>query len=83
MNTDTGVDLIIDNLRLEVIYDFTPKDSDKVKLQIMSEEGLMPYFIINKKDINNRQDGRGNFHRTYYRNSNDKVTIKAPEHYGI
>ena len=78
-----GTDLIIDNLRLEVQYDFTRKNSGEMTLEVMSEEGLMPYFIISKKDINNRQDGRGNFHRTYEQNPSEKVTITAPERYGM
>jgi hypothetical protein len=84
VNTQTGIDMVIDSLRLEVIYDFTPKDSNKVKLQVLvSEDGLLPYFIVDAKDLNNRQDGRGNFHRTYYKNPNGKVTVKAPASYGV
>jgi parallel beta-helix repeat protein len=85
VNTQTGIDMVIDSLRLEAIYDFTPtKDSDKVKLQVLvSEDGLLPYFIADTKDLNSRQDGRGNFHRTYYKNPSDKVTVKAPASYGV
>jgi len=84
VNTQTGIDMVLDSLRLEVTYDFTPKDSDKVKLQVLvSEDDLLPYFIVDAKDLNNRQDGRGNFHRTYYKNPNDKVRVKAPASYGV
>ena len=84
VNTQMGIEMVIDSLRLEVTYDFTPKDSDKVKLQVLvSEDGLMPYFIVDTEDLNGRQDGRGNFHRTYYKNPNDMVTVKAPAAYGI
>ena len=84
VNTETGIDMVIDSLRLEVTYDFTPKDSDKIKVQVLvSEDGLMPYFIVDTEDLNGRQDGRGNFHRTYYKNSNEKVTVKAPAAYGL
>jgi len=82
--THTGIDVVIDSLLLEVTYDFTPKDSDKIKVQVLvSEDGLMPYFIVDTEDLNGRQDGRGNFHRTYYKNSNEKVTVKAPAAYGL
>nr|QNO49773.1 hypothetical protein DMFPCFDI_00016 [Methanosarcinales archaeon ANME-2c ERB4]QNO50125.1 hypothetical protein GDOAKEED_00029 [Methanosarcinales archaeon ANME-2c ERB4] len=84
VNTQTGIDMVIDSLRLEVIYDFTPKDSDKVKLQVLvSEDDLLPYFIVDAKDLNNRQDGRGNFHRTYHKNPTDEVTVKVPASYGV
>jgi hypothetical protein len=84
VNTQTGIDMVIDSLRLEVTYDFTPKDSDKIKVQVLvSEDGLMPYFIVDPEDLNGRQDGRGNFHRTYYKNSNENVTVTAPAAYGL
>jgi hypothetical protein len=84
VNTQTGIDMVVDSLRLEVTYDFTPKDSGKVKLQVLvSEDGMLPYFITDAKDLNSRQDGRGNFHRTYYKNPSDIVTVKAPASYGV
>jgi hypothetical protein len=82
VNTSNGVDMVIDNLRLEVTYDFMRKPSDLVSLHVqVSEEDLMPLFTLDKADVNGLQDGRGNFYRTY--DQNTLVTLKAPESYGV
>jgi hypothetical protein len=83
VETQTGIDMVIDSLRLEATYDFM-KTQDKVKMQVLvSEDGMMPYFIVDTEDLNGRQDGRGNFFRTYTKNPNAKVTVKAPAAYGM
>jgi len=84
VNTGTGIDIVIDSLRLKVTYDYIeakPVETGKVKLQVLtSEAGLMPYFVIDKADENGRQDGRGSFLRTYPNGS--WVTAEAPTAYG-
>ena len=83
VNTDNDIDVVIDNLRLKVTYDYTRTDSGKVRLEVLtSEEGMMPYFIVSKEDLNDRQDGRGSFLRTYFKSSADTVMVEAPAAYG-
>ncbi|MDY6833776.1 MAG: PKD domain-containing protein [Chloroflexota bacterium] len=84
VNTDNGVDLVIDSLRMEVIYDFTASVSSKVTVQVgVSEEGMLPQLKVDKKDMNGRQDGMGPLRRTYDKKLNDTVTIEAPTEYGM
>jgi len=86
VDTETGTDIIIDSLRLKFQYDFMradPMDTGKIKLQVLtSESDLMPYFISSQPDLNSRQDGRGEFLRTFYRKPSDKVIVEAPAEYG-
>lgn len=82
VNTDTNVDIVIDSLLLKVEYDYFEKPSHLASLDVgVSEEGLLPLFILDKPDNNNLQDGVGSFRRTYYKNS--AVTVEAPSRYGI
>ncbi|HUT24080.1 MAG TPA: DUF4214 domain-containing protein, partial [Sumerlaeia bacterium] len=81
VNTETGADIAIDRLRLEVVYDFVRRRTSQAGLRvIVSEPGFQPHFIVSKPDLNERQDGRGGFYRTYMRQ--ETVTVQAPERYG-
>ncbi len=81
LNTSNGIDIVLDELRLEVTCDYTDKPSHLVTLHVQaSDEELMPLFIIGQADVQGLGDGRGSFYRTYQRNS--PVTIKAPARYG-
>ncbi|MCP4106966.1 MAG: hypothetical protein GY749_15750 [Desulfobacteraceae bacterium] len=81
INTDEGSDVIVKKLVFEVQYDFVKKPTDIRKLEVkVSENGAMPYFALGLPDKNSRQDGIGEFQRTY--TANRAVTVTAPEQYG-
>jgi len=74
-------DILIDSLRLETDYDFTYRPMSIKTLSILvSPKGSLPYFILDKVDLNGRQDGRGDFCRAYAKH--EVVTLKAPVRYG-
>ncbi|MBI5091880.1 MAG: hypothetical protein HZB26_05470 [Candidatus Hydrogenedentes bacterium] len=84
--TGTGVDMMIDGLRIEVQYDYFEKRSDQSELDVRISEGLTPTIFIEpvakalKQDVNGRGDGRGDFVRTF--NRGDAVVLEAPATYG-
>ena len=81
VNSDNGVDIVIDSLRLKLTYDFMRKASDPVQLEVLvSQNGATPYVIVDRKDMNERQDGRGAFRRVYPRGQT--VSLAAQEQYG-
>ncbi len=82
--TKTGdKEIVVDNISLKLTYDFFErKDTDQLGVYVMEpENGMKPYIIVDSEDINGRQDGRGNFRRSYYKG--DEVTLKAPADYGV
>lgn len=74
-------DIDLTRVRLKISYDFFERKKDLVELNIVvPEEGLKPYIILDEKDQNGRQDGRGSFRRYYKKGQ--IVTLMAPERYG-
>ncbi|MCP4105964.1 MAG: hypothetical protein GY749_10570 [Desulfobacteraceae bacterium] len=65
---------------LEVRYDFMIKPEDIKRLEILTSDASASYIIIDKQDRNNRQDGMGQFRRTY--DKHETVTLTALEKYG-
>ncbi len=74
-------DLVIDSLRFDVSYDFYRQPGTLTSLTVrVSEDGLLPYFLVSGSDENDRGDGRGSFYRSYASPTN--VTVEAPTTYG-
>lgn len=81
VNTDNGSDIVLDDLRLELVYDFVPKSVNKAALEVLAPpNGLMPYIITDVADQNARQDGRGGFRRHFTKGQS--VSLTAPQSYG-
>jgi len=81
VRTDNGVDMQIDQLRLEVEYGFYEKPSSRVELAVVAQTGAKPLFVVGTPDANGRRDGRGSFVRVFSRGQS--VTIEAPARYGL
>jgi hypothetical protein len=70
----------ITNLSFRLGYDYSERRTDIALLTLAeNSQGLAPYYILSKPDLNQRQDGRGAFQRTF--RLGDVVTIEAPVQY--
>jgi hypothetical protein len=74
-------ELVIDTVRLRIHYDYYLRQPAVRTLQVATEpKELYPYVLVNQKDQLNRQDGLGEFCRTY--NSGQSVSVTAPLTWG-
>ena len=80
--TETGERMVVDNLRIEVRYDYAEKRRDQSELEVRVTEGLAPNIWVESPDgdINGRRDGRGGFVRVF--NRGESVRLEAPATYG-
>jgi len=83
--TDTGETMMIDNLRIELEYDYFDKRNDQSELEVVVAGEIMPTIFVEGsqgqgKDLNGRGDGIGDFVRVFDRD--DTVTLEAPTTYG-
>jgi hypothetical protein len=101
----TGRDILLNSVRLEMIYDFLPRNNllgrrtleiipagvelppagqlaaAAVEEPIIVHTGMLPLFIVDKPDVDQRRHGRGAFLRTYQTQAG-LVAITAPANYG-
>jgi hypothetical protein len=81
VNTENNVDIVLDSVRLKVNYDFTRRPAGQATLKIgPSVAGFMPYFTLNRTDLDTRQDGRGTVYRSF--GTSGTVTVEAQPVYG-
>ncbi len=81
VNTLGGTDIVIDQLRLEVQYDFTRRSDDMKTLAIrIANDEFTPYTLVGTPDLNARTDVLGSSYRTYH--SGSGVTLTAQNNYG-
>ncbi|MBE0535576.1 MAG: right-handed parallel beta-helix repeat-containing protein [Phycisphaerae bacterium] len=70
-------DLVIDSIRLLVRYDRIIRPVQYSTLQVVTQpQNLVPYFEVSRKDRWGRQDGVGEFYRTY--NTGTAASVTAP-----
>ena len=81
--TESGADVAIDSLTLEVQYDYTDAPDNLSELRVLASDGLRPRFSLDTSDLNKRQDGTGTpvLYRMYPQEV-DPITLTAPEEYG-
>lgn len=75
-----NIKVVIDHLSLKFTYDFYRKSTKLVTLDVQVPEGMSPYIACDATDITGLTDGRGDFIRTYPRDSS--VQLKAEPTYG-
>ena len=82
--TFSSSEIGIHELAVELKYDFYKRNKDLVCLEISvsADDKIMPYILIEKRDINLRGSGRGSFYRFYKKNVKNNVTLKAQGKYG-
>jgi hypothetical protein len=80
VSTDNGTDFVIEDLVFELQYDFTPTSGNQRELTVRVTDDLAPVIALSQADINGRQDGVGDFFRTYPPFT--LVTLQAPGAYG-
>lgn len=85
----------IQNLRLQLTYDFVRKNTNLAEFQIgvvqsVKQNGqsvnitsqFQPYCTVSRSDENGRKDGRGRFLRVYQKSPTDTVLLSAQPIYG-
>lgn len=72
----------IKNLNLEVTYDYLTTPDHIYSVYIATPGGVMPIISSDTVDMNHRNDGRGNFLRTYDSQQVSSVVFTAPETFG-
>lgn len=80
VNVDNQIDLAIDDIRIEVQFDFFNTTGNQRELSVVVPQDLAPRIVVSQQDINQRQDGEGDFTREFAPFS--QVTLTAPESYG-
>lgn len=78
--TDNGTDLALDNLTLQVEYEFAQQSLAQRTLEVTVANDLRPVVVVSQRDIAGRQDGQGSFTRAFATSS--PVTLQAPSTYG-
>lgn len=81
----------IQNLTLQVIFDYFEKDDDLQTLRVATEPNippglstyeLLPYFLVDTPDESGREDGIGDFYRIYDWYMTPDVYVTALKTYG-
>ena len=80
VSTDNGVDLVIDDLQIQLQYDFRPTSGNLRELNVQVTDDLAPVIAVGQADLNGLQDGQGDFSRVFPPFS--LVTLQAPPTYG-
>jgi hypothetical protein len=81
-NSNARVAIEIDDLLFEVSYDFMRQRTDQARLEVLvSDSQFTPHFVLDRADVNGRQDGRGELRRTYTKGQ--RVTLQAPLDFGF
>lgn len=83
-----NADMVIDDLMLRVRFDRIERQKNKTmhiatgpdRPAGLPEDDLLPYYLVYPQDSWGRQDGIGDFYRTY--SVGETVTIEAPATYG-
>jgi predicted nucleic acid-binding Zn-ribbon protein len=94
----SGREIRIRSVRLEMVCDFTPRNVTLgqhnlevlVSRVALGEDGaiepvdysLLPLFVLERPDLNNRQNARGGFLRVYP-SGTGAMTLSAPPQYGL
>jgi hypothetical protein len=81
VTADNGVTIDVDDLILELVYDFSKRNSPVHDLNVEVNDGLMPLITASEIDLNGRSDGRGAFERSYQ--GTETVRLQAPARYGV
>src|SRR6185295_9233858 len=81
VTADNGVTIDVDDLILELVYDFSRRSSPVHDLKVEVNDGLMPLITTSEIDLNGRSDGRGIFERSYQ--GTKVVSLQAPARYGV
>ena len=75
------IKLVIDEVTLEVDYDFFNKPDNRSDIEIVVNDDLKPNILVNEVDRNGRQDGTGSMVRSYHRNVGP-VSLTAESRFG-
>jgi hypothetical protein len=94
---NTGQAILINSVRLEMVFDFTPRRAslgqrnleimvntmteDPIMGPVVTESTFLPYFELGAEDVNGRRDARGRVLRVF-ESGPAPVSIAAPASYG-
>ncbi len=96
VHNNAGKHIDLTNLRLELQYDFVPRNPQlrlcdiQLQMATLSPSGgepdtlekFMPYFVVGTPDKNMRSDARGAVRRVYPVNTLGLIDIRAQQKYG-
>lgn len=80
VHMDTGENILIDSLVLQLEYDYTRRTEDLCNIDISASNDLMPYIHSSVEDVCGRSSGRGPLFRSFPK-SNKNVTFTATKKY--
>lgn len=78
--SDTGLDLALDQLTIELEYEYANQNPAHRTLDVTVNDDLQPVISLNQPDAAGRRDGQGDFRRVYP--ANISLTLQAPVTYG-
>lgn len=80
--TSSGAKIVLDSIRFELNYDYSPKESDITELEIAKPYApIKPKVDVLAEDRNQRSAGMGYFYRSYGSNQGS-VKVSVPASYG-
>ncbi len=80
VTADTSVTLDVEDLVLELVYDYSTRSRFFHDLSVEVSDGLKPLITLSEIDLDGRTDGRGDFLRGYQ--GATPVRLEAPASYG-
>jgi hypothetical protein len=79
----SGAKGVIDSIRFELQYDYTPKPTEFVALEVAApNDYISPEITVGTPDANGRTDGMGFFTRNFSKATTDSITLTAPAKVG-
>jgi len=81
VTADNGVTIDVEDLILELVYDFSKRGAIFHDLRIETNDGLLPLITASEADLEGRGDGRGRFTRSFQ--GSRGLRLRAPERYGV
>ncbi|MBI4600416.1 MAG: hypothetical protein HY721_00510 [Planctomycetes bacterium] len=78
---DNGVALDVEDLVLQLEYDYSERSRYIHELRVEANDGLRPLITVSREDLDGRTDGRGAFRRGYQ--GTTALRIEAPRTHGL
>lgn len=81
VNADNDVSMDLEELILEIQYDYSERSQRNRNLNVQVNEGLLPVIVVSETDLDARGDGRGSFVRSFA--DRPTVELEAPVTHGV
>lgn len=81
VTADPGVVMDVNDLVLQLTYDYSQRSQRARELRVEVNDGLLPLITVSQADLDGRSDGRGTFRRSF--EGARTVRLEAPATHGI